>query len=228
MIEIYEKYADGLSCNEEIKNWIRTVLKNYLIKQSPLQIEIEHIIDYLNSDSAPKRLSRMSYKAALINTTKWNLSLQKKGAHIVEDKKDTKTILKFEDGSRMAKLLTKKALEREGFLMRHCVASYDPKKTEIYSYRDSYNNPHATIEIVRDKKEINQVKGKGNGSIHPRYIFAILEFLKSLGMTIRTNEMRNLGYHHVPNEYLSLIDLVDGASQKIKLIFGEHYVFEND
>ncbi len=70
----------------------------------------------------------------------------------------------------------------------------------IYSYRDSKNIPHATFEVKRKDglinqiNQINQIKGKGNGPIHPKYIHPILAFLKSIGMNIRPNDMSYIEY----------------------------------
>jgi hypothetical protein len=62
--------------------------------------------------------------------------------------------------------------------MSHCVASYYGRDTVIYSLRDSNNNPHCTIE------DGNQIKGKGNGSVDPKYIDYVVKFLEKLGMTV--------------------------------------------
>ena len=75
--------------------------------------------------------------------------------------------------------------------MRHCVASYHGNNTEIYSLRDKNNMPHCTME--KDQ----QIKGKGNGSINPKYINYIIAFLEEVGMSVGDNEMKNLGYLNV-------------------------------
>jgi len=78
----YIGYAKHLSAREEVLKWINTNLKNYIgkygTKNLENQTEIEHIIDYLISEDAPKRLKKMSYSEAKKNTEKWNKSLIKK------------------------------------------------------------------------------------------------------------------------------------------------------
>ncbi|MGW8169668.1 MAG: hypothetical protein ACWGHH_06655 [Sulfurovaceae bacterium] len=195
----YIKYATGMNANDEVRRWVKTNLRNYLEKYNGKaatknlenQDEIEHIIDYLVSDKAPKRLKSMSYEEARTNTEKWNKALIKKGKNIIEIESDVEVIKDYGDGFKMVKLVGQKAFEREGFLMRHCVASYYGKDTEIYSLRDDKNMPHCTIE--KDQ----QIKGKGNGSIHPNYIMYIVEFLEEIGMNVSDNEMKNLGYVNV-------------------------------
>ena len=91
--------------------------------------------------------------------------------------------------------------------MRHCVESYYGKDDEIYSLRDKKNNPHATFS-----KSSQQIKGKGNGNIHPKYVKYCVEFLEHVGISVRDSEMANLGYVNIekvddenavfPKEYL--------------------------
>ena len=114
----------------------------------------------------------------------------------------------------MVKLKGKNAFEREGYLMRHCVSSYYGKDTEVYSLRDKDNNPHATLE--KDQ----QIKGKGNGSINPKYVKYIVEFLEEIGMEVGDNEMKNLGYVNVEN--------VTEYKFKKKDLFRDKYFFKEN
>ena len=213
MIKKYLDYAQHTQATSNVTEWINNNLKNYLSKNGENQIEIEHIIDYLCSDKAPKRLQRMSYKEALANTDKWNKSLIKKGMNIVEDKKDTEIIKDFGDGFKIVKLIGKNAYEREGFLMRHCVSSYFGKETEVYSLRDSKNIPHCTME------KNMQIKGKGNGSINPKYIKYIVDFLEEVGMKVNDIEMGNLGYVNI-KEVANDFEFTN--------LFKEKYFFKED
>jgi hypothetical protein len=87
---------------------------------------------------------------------------------------DYEVILDFKDGFKFVKLLSESCYQREGKLMSHCVASYYGRSVEIYSLRDSSNNPHCTIEKDR------QIKGKGNGKIDLKYIDYVVKFLEKL------------------------------------------------
>ena len=180
----------------EVKNWISTTLNSYINKKNnpENQGEIEHVIDFMNSDKAPKRLSKMSYPVAVQESKKWVKALAKKGKDI-DDTADIKVVKKFRNGFKLVKLVGKPAFEREGFLMSHCVASYFGKtETNVYSLRDEKNMPHATIEVTGDNDNVNQIKGKGNGSIHPNYIKMVIEVIKKFGVEVRSSEMQNLGY----------------------------------
>lgn len=187
----YIKYARAFDASDKVVHWINHNLKNYLDKNQENQEEIEHIIDFLVSDAAPVKMDMMSYPEAKKATEKWVKKLNKKAGKIVEEPEDTEVVYDFEDGFKIVKLVGKRAYEREGYLMRHCVASYYGSDKTIYSLRDSKNNPHCTME------EDQQVKGKGNGDIHPKYVGYVVKFLEHTGMTVGDSEMAHLGYINV-------------------------------
>ena len=192
----------------EVKSWINNNLKNYLKKNPENVGEIEHIIDFLNSDKAPNRLQKASYSEMKSSSEKWMKTLIKKGNNIVETEEDVDLEITFEHGFRLVKLSSKEAYEREGSLMSHCVGSYhDNDNSTIYSLRDSNNKPHCTMEITKDNEgEINQLKGKGNGSIHPKYISMVLKSLQHFGLELRTSEVTYLGYDELSEQTWGLID----------------------
>lgn len=191
-------YAQTLNGSGDVEKWLETTGKKALKKGTTTESELEHVIDFFVSQAAPKRLLKMSLKDALRKTSEWTQANQKKGRDLVEGAEDVETLYDFGDGTRIVKLLTPLALKREGFLMSHCVGGYQADSTEynIYSYRDAANQPHATFEVRLNAGEIVQIKGKGNGPVHPKYIAPILQFLDSIGMKIRPRDMRNLGYYH--------------------------------
>jgi hypothetical protein len=180
--------------SQEVKYWINHNLTNYLKKNPENVGEIEHILDFLNSDKAPNRLRKMSYEQAKKGSEQWIKTMNKQARDIVETEEDTEIEIDFEDGMRLVRLVGKEAFQREGKLMSHCVSSYhDKSDIKVYSLRDSKNNPHCTIEVV-SSGSVNQIKGKGNGSIHPNYIKYVMSTLKHFGTDVRDSEMSNLGY----------------------------------
>lgn len=204
---MYLEYVKNLNASSEVISWVNTTLSAYIKKDTtPSQSEIEHVLDYLCSNEGPKKLIRMSYEQAKEKASAWLKTQKKKGMDIKESKEDTETIYKFDDGSRIAKLIGLPAFKREGFLMSSCVASWHGKSDRfVYSYRDKENNPHATFEVVNNGKDIQQIKGKGNGPIHPKYIHPILKFLESINFKVRDVEMKNLGYWKLPNKVKEMI-----------------------
>jgi hypothetical protein len=214
--------------NEEVRNWINVNLRNYLKDNHEVITEVEHIIDYLNSDKAPNRLRKMSYEEAKGNAEKWTKSLIKRAADIVETEQDVEVAIDFKNGVKLVKLVGKNAFLREGKLMRHCVASYyDKDGCSVYSLRDASNRPHCTIEVQHGENDnINQIKGKGNGCIHPRYIKYVLKILKHFKIEVRDSEMSNLGYNSYEHDYLELLDKCYGDKIKYIMFNNKKYVYE--
>lgn len=233
MIEQLEEYAKHLNANEEILSWLRTTGKKAMskafhsLKQSECASDIEHIIDFFVSSAAPARLQKMSIVDAKRKSSEWSKANQKKGRNLVDEIEDIETIHDFLDGTKIVCLKTKKAFQREGFFMSHCAGGYNPdnKNCKIYSYRDKENMPHATFEVQKQNNEIIQIKGKGNGPIHPKYIHPILAFLKSVGMDIRPNDMKNLGYYHIHKDHVEFLMNIPGAAKQMVMIGGEAYAF---
>ena len=91
-----------------IRYWLKKHnLKNHIEKNKEQGIQdlthsdITHIIDYLNSDDAPKKLKKMSVKDARNNAQKWTESLIKKTAQ--EQNGDVQIIKDFGDGFKIVK-----------------------------------------------------------------------------------------------------------------------------
>lgn len=232
MIEQLEIYAIHLSANEEVLGWLRTTGKKELTKAfSKLQstrreTELEHILDFLVSSAAPKRLQKMSFVDAKRKADEWSKANQKRGRGLSDSDDDIETVHDFLDGTRVVRLKTQNALRREGFLMSHCAGGYQlTEDCHVYSYRDAKNLPHATFEVRKSKGEIVQIKGKGNGPIHPKYIHPILAFLNAIGMQMRPSEMVNLGYYHIDKVHLPFIQELEGAKEQLVMIIGEAYAF---
>ena len=182
----YIDYTKHIGGDEYLLKWVSTVLKNELAREAKTTEEVEHILDFLVQYK--KKVQRMSYKDAKRLSDAWMKTQIKKGNNIVELPTDTEVVLDFNDGFKIVKLISENAYKREGFLMSHCVASYYGNGKEIYSLRDKDNVPHCTME--KDQ----QIKGKGNGDIHHKYINYVVKFLEHVGMTVGDSEMKHLGY----------------------------------
>lgn len=228
MIEQIEKYAAHINANSEVLSWIKTAGRKAILKKLTNESDLEHVVDFLVSESAPSRLQKMSFQDAKRKSKEWSEKNQKKGRSLVDENKDIEVIHDFLDGTKIVRLQTKKSFEREGFLMSHCVGGYSPNTNDmfIYSYRDEKNMPHATFEVRKNGGEIVQIKGKGNGPIHPKYIHPISAFLKSVGMEIRPNDMKNLGYYHIHKDHIEFLKGINGAWEQVTMIGGEAYAHD--
>ena len=72
--------------------------------------------------------------------------------------------------------------------------------------------------------EIVQIKGKGNGAIHPKYIHPILAFLKRIGFDIRPGDMKNLGYWHIHEVHIDFLKRYPAVTPQIVMIGDQAYV----
>lgn len=227
MLEQLEIYAKHLNASDDVLAWLRTTGKKALKTEQIDASALEHILDFFVSSAAPTRLQKMSIVDAKRKAEEWSAANQKKGRDLVDSAEDIETIHDFKDGTKIIRLKTKKAFQREGFFMSHCAGGYNPdsQTQQIYSYRDKANMPHATFEVQKENSEIIQIKGKGNGPIHPKYIHPILEFLKAIGMEIRPSDMVNLGYHHIHKDHTAFLKGIPGAWEQIAEINGEIYAF---
>ena len=212
--------------------WMDTVLAAQFKKQpeSDTRVEIEHIIDFIVSDAAPKSLQMTSFDQMQEKARKWVEDLQKQGACIAETEADTEIVHDFGDGFKLVKLLGKAAFDREGSLMRHCVASYYGKSgIQVFSLRDAQNKPHCTMDITSKNGRVNQIKGKGNGSVHPKYINYMITILQKLGKEVNEHDVANLGYCTLPDWVQEFIETEGGdleTSKKVSL-FGKTFFYKN-
>lgn len=225
MTEQLLAYTKHLNASQEVLSWLSTTGSKALKTSKASESELEHILDYLVSSAAPKRLQKLSITDAKRKTAEWTKANQKHGKGLKDGPEDIKVIHDFLDGTKIVQLCTKQALQREGFLMSHCVGSYSPETSTIYSYRDASNMPHATFEVAKHGGEIMQIKGKGNGSIHPKYIHPILAFLQAIGFNIRPTDMKNLGYYHIPENLIAHYSQLDGFDKQTVVIAGHIYAF---
>jgi len=188
ILEKYRKYViEFQEGNEAGLFFIDNQLSKYLESNQENQSEIEHILDYLYSTN---KKFEIGYKTIKEKSRKWAKKLSENIDNSDEiEGEDYEVIKDFKDGFRFVSLKTEKAYKREGLLMSHCVASYFGRDDEIYSLRDKKNNPHATLS-----KSSQQIKGKGNGEIKPKYVEYVVSFLEELGIEVRDSEMKNLGY----------------------------------
>lgn len=147
--------------------------------------KVEHVVDFLKAQAAQNpdlKLNNFQAVEAFKQAAQWMEALMKKKIEEEVPGKDYEILL--EDGPyRWVKLISENALAREGRLMGHCVGGYWPQvKTgvvEIYSMRDSKNEPHVTIEYQSKRSEINQIKGKQNKALKDEYRPTMVNFLNA-------------------------------------------------
>lgn len=209
LLREYEPTTDvTLLYKSQIKNhikknspWIEKALErgdNLLqVNLTPAFIQqLYHVLDYFIA-SPNLRLDRISVPEAIRQSEEWTKQLNKKASGN-DDLEGIKEVRKYPDGFTWVEVFSKKALDREGKLMDHCVGSYcgqvSSGRTKIYSLRDKKNEPHCTMEVVG--KTIIQIKGYGNGSVDDEYRKYVIDFIEKPVEKAKftdINDMENIG-----------------------------------
>ena len=177
--------------------------------------ELNHLIDYFMTldERGMSVLFKQPYSVVMDKVAEWDKTMlaksqkpQSASSKLVEGT-DYKVLFNTKDtnGKPMTwvHLLTKDAYKCEGDSMGHCVGGYDPsnKNNTILSLWDAQKDPHVTIEIQR--KDIEQIKGKGNAAPADRYVPACVTFIKNLmtkGYTV-TGDGGNIGMLEYKNKF---------------------------
>ena len=219
----------GEGRREEVAYWLNHNLHNFLRRGGHIEFQqAEHIVDYLLSSDAPTRLRSMAVEAASRKADEWNKTQQKRGRHIAETDADVEAmpVEGLRNGRILVRLVGKAAYLREGHCMGHCVASYYGRtESTIYSLRDAANNPHCTFEVTTGaNRQVQQIKGKGNGSIHPKYINDVLAVLRHFDLQISPGDMTNLGYVAYSSQTMCLL-AEKGVQLRTLTYGGRQYVF---
>lgn len=134
-----------------------------------LFLKAMEVLDWFDSmpdkDRHLKRIDRISWDEAVAASDLWHRRLAgRRAADIEVAAGDVETIHEFDDGCRVADLLTPNALKQEGARMVHCVGGYwnvvESGTAKILSIRDLDNSPHVTIELRRPPSIVVQGYGR--------------------------------------------------------------------
>ena len=157
-----------------------------------LASQLEGVVSYFfGLAGSPKyqRLDRIALPDAIEQAARFRAM-----ADSLAGSQDPNTLMSFDHGYRMVLLRSAKDLKVEGRQMRHCAASYlDDLQlgSDLISLRDARGRPHVTLE-VQGGQWVQQVKGKANGPVAPRYRPMVLAFLEDMGLKLK-EDRANLG-----------------------------------
>ncbi|MCS4089731.1 PcfJ domain-containing protein [Rhizobium sp. BK176] len=161
-------------------------------------VEIRHIIDWLASslvdgdewlkrvdaEDRPLKLMKMhSIDQLKAEADKAFAKKMQKIETKITLPGDERLHMKLADGFSVVRLLTPGALDRESTAMQHCVGlgGYDHHLADdrrgLFSLRDSFNKPHATIELDMVSKQLIQLSGKQNRLPISKYLQLLAPFI---------------------------------------------------
>jgi hypothetical protein len=157
-------------------------------------------------DNPNYNLGTKSFQEAYDDSVEWHNAISQRGSGkfylpFKRDESgqivDEKIVHRFEDGSMMVRVEDPNDLDVEGNFMHHCVGSYADKvkggQCTIYSLRNKFNNPEATIEVASDGK-VMQIKGPSNTRIEDEdQVAKIKEFFEN---TDSVKKSSGEGYAH--------------------------------
>src|ERR1700678_4522373 len=94
-------YSKSLNSSDEIIQWLNIISKKQLADVNIITSDLEHVIDWMNSSDAPKRLLKMSVKDAVRLSGEWMDRNKSKGQHLQDSIDDIQNFMTFDDGSKM-------------------------------------------------------------------------------------------------------------------------------
>ena len=168
------------------------------IPDAKLKEQVNHIKDYLvsarlnnaeflkdvDNKNRPQKLLNLNLESAYHAADKYTKYLHSKLGKVIDDDENTKTVMEFDDGSRIVQLIKPEALTYEGKEMGHCVGdgayneSFETGSHIYYSLRDRSNKPHVTFQVEVNGNKLLQCKGKGNKPPVERYMLCVKEFVE--------------------------------------------------
>jgi cytoskeletal protein CcmA (bactofilin family) len=165
--------------------------------------EIRHVIDWLVSSvhdkdewllrkdakERPLKLMKMHSIPQLVAEADKAFAKKTQKVRAVSVLPDDERLhMRLDDGYTVVRMLTPEALDRETFVMQHCIGhgSYDrylqDENHGLYSLRDPFNHPHATIEVNGRTKSLLQLRGKQNEMPISKYLKLLAPFIASEGL----------------------------------------------
>jgi hypothetical protein len=147
------------------------------------QDQIDSVISFLNKKYGHKTNIMFNFEQAL--------SKVKSEGFISNDYGKTETLISFDNGFRIVRLLDQDARLYDAKMMRNCIGDYG-EHFGLYSFRDEQNIPHLNFEIKR--KKVKQIMGVGNSKVAPKYMEYVNQFYKKIKLNFNCFEIERLGY----------------------------------
>ena len=154
---------------------------------------LENVLDWMEDDDSVDGPIQFGFNQAVKKADKY----REKKSQGNKDVGEVKVWKEFKSEYKIVQLIDKEAFKYEGKVMKHCVGDelqnyYKETQsgdTMIFSLRDKNDNPHATIQYNPKTYEIEQVKGKANGTIKSKYVKYIKEFINNPPKSLEIEEI---------------------------------------
>ena len=161
-----------------------------------LELDINLVVDYLNSEESPRNPVTMSIPDAIDKAKQWakHARTQVEAQAAIDG---TIVVMEFPDGFKWRQIRTGEALEIEGRVMElECAHTYadriENRSYQLYSLRDPQNRPRGIILI--HSGGVAELKGRGNGPVRRTYYQYFYDFLNDFpgGLPDPIKELHNI------------------------------------
>ena len=163
---------------------------DYAMGMTEFDNRLQQINDWYhmgNWDGRPVDINSFTWEQAWVASVRWHQESAKLGAKLQYEPTNPELVV-FQKpewkGWTIQKIVSENDLQREGYLMNHCVGNEEyfrntqSGNSEIYSLRDGENNPHITIDMAPGYNEINQIMGHSNSDPKEEYKVYIRDWLE--------------------------------------------------
>lgn len=193
-VEQIIKELSSQTSKEEIVEWLESIYRRHLIKNSFDSNAINHILDWLNQLSDLSILKKsLSYDKAVAKSEQWTeIENQKLGITTLKDKegKDVETVLVDGEYS-LLKLISNDSKKREGSKMHNCIGRLHLNNQNLYSLR--YKG-RRVASINFSEKVAKEIKGPYNKSVEKQHRETTIKILENLGIIwSSSNDLFNIG-----------------------------------
>ncbi len=181
---------------------------SYVLPGGDIQQKMREIDDWYeitNSDEMVPNIDIISYSfaQAVAASDEWHRVAAGEGSGKIYGSTNPKFVM-FNPpewkGWSIQKVVSRNDLLVEGNLMNHCVGKYHQQvqdgESEIYSLRDTDNEPHVTLEINPKHNEILQIMGNSDTEPDKKYKVYIKQWLEQFqkerpGLTLENEDVFN-------------------------------------
>ena len=181
---------------KEYSNWALAQLRKIKIDSTDQELKqiLNEIYDWFQSvkrDNPNFQIQALPFNEAYKESKDWHEVMAGKGSSLnykpfLRDEygniDDPSIVYNFEDGWFVVKISNENDLKVEGSKIHHCVSDYWYKvkngQAHIYSIRNPFNKPQATIELDSDDETIKQIKSFSNSVPEQNVRYHIAEFLQ--------------------------------------------------
>lgn len=187
---------------------------HWRMKAEGLRLEIGHVADWLKTaiadgegwldrtDSLGRPLKLMKFGDFRQMTAEADKAMFKaiqRSGRAEVDPSHERIHMELDDNYAIVELTSEAALDKESLLMQHCIGNggYDSDLIGdgfgLFSLRDPFGKPHATLRVDKIKRIVMEMQGKQNAAPAHRYMPYIRQYIQAGGLKFAHGGENRLG-----------------------------------